>query len=232
MTPFPEMKGTAEMKKLSNTLGWLACIALVLAPLAAAQAQEPEGEGWVKIFNGEDLSGWRVNEENPDSVYIEDGALVTHGPRAHVFYAGPVADHDFTDFEFRCQVKTTEGSNSGIYFHTEYQESGWPSEGYEAQVNNTHSDWRKTGSLYAVDDVRNPPAEDGQWFDYYIRVQGDRIVIKVNGETTVDYTEPENPDHLDDMPGRKLDSGTFAFQAHDPNSKAMYRNIYVRPLED
>lgn len=195
-----------------------------------AFAQSPDAEGWIQIFNGKDLSGWKVNEENPDSVKAKDGMIVIDGPRTHVFYDGPVENHDFKNFEFKAKVKTTEGSNSGIYFHTKYQAEGWPSAGYEAQVNNSHSDWRRTGGLYAVSDVRENLVKDGEWFDYYIQVDGKHIIIKINGKTTVDYTEPENPPHLAEMPGRKLGSGTFALQAHDPNSVVYYKDIYVKPL--
>ena len=125
---------------------------------------------------------------------------------------------------------TTPGSNSGIYFHTEYQESGWPSKGYEAQVNNSGSDPRKTGSLYAVQDVSEAPAGDGEWFTMYIKVQGDHITIKIDGKTTVAYTEPDNVERPEGMSGRLLSSGTFALQGHDPESTVYYKEIKVRPL--
>jgi hypothetical protein len=195
--------------------------------LAAGAARE---EGWTPLFDGETLAGWRVSE-NADSVVVEDGAIVTRGPRAHVFYAGPVQEHDFESFELKLEVKTEPGANAGVYFHTEYQESGWPAKGYEAQVNNSHSDWRRTGSLYAVDDVRETPVGDGEWWEYHISVQGRRILLKVNGETTVDYTEPEDVQRPEEMAGRVLSSGTFALQCHDPESVVHFRNIRVRPLD-
>ena len=126
-------------------------------------------------------------------------------------------------------MKTLPGSNAGIYFHTKYQETGWPKYGYEAQVNNTHGDPKKTGSLYAVKNVYEAPAKDNEWFDYYIKVDGKHILIVVNGKTCVDWTEP-----ADRKPGkdftRILDQGTFCLQAHDPNSTVYFRNIQVKRL--
>ena len=119
---------------------------------------------------------------------------------------------------------TTPGSNSGVYFHTKYQEKGWPGKGYEAQVNNTHKDPKKTGGLYAVKDNFKAPVSDNEWFDYNITVQGKRIQIKINGKTITDYTEPEGLNR----PNRQLDKGTFALQAHDPKSKVLYRVIKVK----
>ncbi len=117
-----------------------------------------------------------------------------------------------------------------MYFHTEFQEGGWPAKGYEVQVNNSHTDWRRTGGLYAIVDVKEPPAKDDEWFTQHIIVTGKHVVIKVNGTTTVDYTEPDNVERPADMAGRKLASGTFALQGHDPKSKVLYKNIQVKVL--
>ncbi len=200
------------------------------APGADAPAPKPDKDGWYDLFNGKDLAGWKVSE-NPDTFRVEDGAIVAHGPRAHAFYVGPVAEHDFRNFELQADVKTAPKANSGIYFHTAWQESGYPAKGHEAQVSNTHSDWRKTGSLYAVQDVKESPVKDGEWFRYEIAVRGKRIVLKVNGRVTVDWTEPENYKHPD-RPQRGLSHGTFALQGHDPESQVWFKNLRVRPLAD
>ena len=196
------------------------------APEAKTCSEENQ---WQSLFDGETLNGWRASE-NKDTFTARDGMIVVDGPRSHLFYVGPVENADFTNFELKADVKTEPGSNSGIYFHTEYQEKGWPYKGYECQVNTTHSDRKKTGGLYAVRDVMdNAPSKDGQWFNYYIKVEGKHIIIRINGETTVDYIEPEDVSHPG-FPGRKISSGTFALQGHDPKSVIYYKNIMVRPL--
>lgn len=205
----------------------IGCALTALTVAFTAQAQE---ECWESLFNGKDLSEWKVTKENPGSITVKDGMIVIDGPRAHLFYNGDIADHDFTNFEFKAKVKTMPNSNSGIYFHTKYQDDGWPYAGYECQVNNTHGDWRKTASLYGVDDSRKIPANDGEWFDYYIKVEGKRVWIKINGELITDFTEPENPEHLKQYPGRFFSSGTFALQAHDPNSVVYYKDLQVRVM--
>jgi hypothetical protein len=144
-------------------------------------------QGWIPLFDGKSLQGWRASE-NPATFSVENGLIVVKGPRAHLFYEGPVGNHNFKDFELQVEVMTTPGSNSGIFFHTAYQDEGWPSKGYEVQVNNTHTDWRKTGSLYAVQDVKEIPAKDNEWFTEHIIVQGKKVTIKVNGKTLVEYT--------------------------------------------
>ena len=211
-------------------------IAMVVAPLAVIGADEVKGKkkgekGFVSLFDGKSLNGWRVNSENPKSIIVKDGNIVIDGPRAHLFYAGDVEKHNFKNFVLRAQVKTFPKANSGIYFHTKYQDSGWPDAGCEAQVNNTHGDPKKTGGLYAVKDVNPAPAKDGEWFDYEIRVKDKKVTIKINGKGTSSWTEVPNAPHLKSMPGRKLGSGTFALQAHDPKSVIHYRNIRVKPLK-
>lgn len=199
----------------------------VLAIGASAMAEEKADEGWIVLFGGKSLDGWKANE-NTDSFTLQDGAIVAHGERSHLFYVGD--DKPFKNFEFKADVMTTPGSNSGIYFHTKWQDSGWPKYGFEAQVNNTYeSDPKKTGSLYGVENVTEAPAKDNVWFPYYIKVDGRHIIIQVNGKTTVDYTQPEDRKAGEDFT-RVVGQGTFALQAHDPHSKVLFKNIRVRRL--
>jgi hypothetical protein len=160
---------------------------------------------------------------------VENGNIVVNGTRAHAFYNGDVQDHDFKNFEFKAQVMTTPGSNSGIYFHTAFQPEGWPDKGYEVQVNNSQSDWRRTGSLYSIQDVKETYVKDNEWYTEYIKVEGKRVIIKINDIIVVDYTEPETP-LRDEGSQRLISSGTFALQAHDPDSKVYYKDIMARPL--
>lgn len=197
----------------------------------AKPTTQPDKEGWICLFDGKTLDGWKASE-HPKSFQVKDGAIVAHGPRAHLFYVGPVKNHEFKNFEFKCDVKTAPRSNGGLYLHTKWQDRGWPRAGYEAQVCNTHPDKRKTGSLYGVQDVRKQLVKDGEWWTQTIIVRGRRIVIQLNGKTVVDYTEPPGKAPKDGKPGRYLSSGTFALQGHDPKSTVQYKNIYVKPLPD
>jgi len=185
-------------------------------------------DGWISLFDGKSLAGWKVGA-NATSIKADSGMIIVNGPVAHLFYDGDVQNHDFKNFEFKADVMTKPGSNSGIYIHTRYQESSWPKIGYEIQVNNSHGDWRRTGSLYGIEDVKETYVKDDEWYTEYIKVEGKHITIKINDKTVVDYTEPDNVDRPGD-PFKKLSNGTFALQAHDPKSKVYYKNIMVKPL--
>ena len=199
--------------------------------LGCRTSKQPKSDGWISLFDGKSFNGWQVGK-NASTFTIEDGAIVANGDVAHLFYVGDVQQHQFRNFEFKADVMTTPGSNSGIYFHTEYQESGWPAKGYEAQVNNTHTDWRKTGSLYAIQDVRDVSVKDNEWFTEKIIVQGKKVTILINDNPVVNYTEPDSVQRPRDMSRRLISSGTFALQGHDPKSKVYFKNIQVKPLPD
>ena len=183
------------------------------------------------LFDGTSLTGWKASE-NPATFSVDSGMIIVHGPRAHLFYDGPVQHGEFKNFEFKAQVMTTPGSNSGIFIHTAYQPNDWPAKGYEVQVNNSHTDWRRTGSLYAVEDVKDVFVKDFEWYTEYIRVQGKHITIKINDRTVVDYNEPDSVAQNIPVGGKRLSSGTFALQGHDPNSKVYFKEVWVKPLAD
>lgn len=191
-----------------------------------------ESDGWIQLFNGKDLTGWKANED-PDTFRVEGGKLIVNGNRSHLFYVGPVADANFKNFEWRCKVMLKPGSNSGMYFHTKFLDEGWPHKGYEVQLNNTQHDSKKTGGLYAIADViDNSPAKDDVWFTQSVTVKGKRIIVKVDGKVTTDYTEPDSAaSDPDRYSGRLLSSGTFALQGHDPGSTAIFEKIEVRLLD-
>jgi hypothetical protein len=198
---------------------------------AVSKKADSQEKGWIPLFDGKSLSGWKINE-NDSTFSIEDGAIKVNGNISHIFYDGPVNNATFKNFEFKARVKTTKGSNSGIYFHTAFKAKGFPSKGYEVQVNNSHTDWRRTGSLYAVEDVRKVYVQDNEWYTEYIRVEGKKITIKINDSTVVDYTEPEGIENTRGRREKRLGTGTFALQGHDPKSKVYFKEIYVRPLPD
>ena len=186
-------------------------------------------KGFVSLFDGKTFVGWRVNEENPSTFSVEDGTIKVAGDRTHLFYEGNVGNHDFKNFELKLKAKTLPGSNSGIFIHTAYQAKGWPDKGYEVQVNQTHDDWRKTGSLYSFSDVKENLAKDDEWYNYNITVKDKRVIIKVNNKVAVDYTEP---DTLPETRGlKKLSSGTIALQGHDPKSVVYFKDIEIKLLD-
>ena len=201
---------------------------MLLAPAMFAQ------DGWISLFDGKTFDGWKIGG-NQASFTIQDGAMVTHGPVAHAFYDGPVRNHDFKNFELMVDVKAEPNSNGGIYFHSEFQPTGFPKKGFEVQVNNTFvRDPIKSGSLYHVKDIGvediKDITKDNEWFTEHITVVDKHVTIKLNGKLVVDWTQGDDWDGGREGPGRVISHGTFALQGHDPNSIVHYKNIRVKPL--
>jgi hypothetical protein len=211
---------------------WL-CLALVLNAVVTARG----ADDWMPLFDGQTLAGWKA-AEHPDTFKVVDGTIVGHGPRSHLFYLGADGKAEFENFELALEIKAEAGANSGVYFHTKWQDSGWPAAGFEAQVNNTqpvfeknYIENKKSGSLYGIRNVYKSLVRDGEWYTMYIRVQRPRVEIRLNGRVVTEYTEPANP--VLPVPGPKLNllgKGTFALQGHDEKSQVRYRNIRVRRL--
>src|ERR1039458_2839781 len=141
--------------------GLLAAGCLLAAPCLLAA---DEGGGWIAMFDGKTLDGWKAGD-NPESWSVKDGKIVEDG-------------------EFKAEVKINHGGNSGMYFRAKFGPE-WPA-GYEAQVNNTHSDWRRTGSLYRFADIKEQLIPDDTWWTQQVIANGNHIIIKVNDKVVVD----------------------------------------------
>ena len=202
------------------------------APLLAA------GEGWVPLFDGRSLDGWQPSEHK-DSWKVVNGQIAADGPRSHLFYNGPVHGASFKNFELEVDALARPGCNSGVYFHTRFQDSGFPIKGFEVQINNTatgegtYRERKKTGSLYGLRNVYKQLIPDDQWFKIRVAVRGKNVQVQLNDTLVVDYTEP-TPPVIPQAEERErfLDRGTFALQCHNQGSRALFRSVRVRPLAD
>ncbi len=223
-------------------------------------AETPVGEeGFVSLFDGKTLDGWKVGV-NASVFQVRDGMIVMECPAtihspAHLFYVGKVSDHSFKNFDLRIDVMTFPFANSGIYFHTEYQESEWPKRGLECQVNNSHADWRRTGSLYSIKNISwgpetpsadnkemvtilpKAPIKDNVWYTQEIIYQNGAVTVKLNGVTMIEYTIADSDVQHKLQTGMTwLPRGTFALQGHPPMpdhaSKACFKNIRIKILPD
>jgi hypothetical protein len=217
------------------------------APRASADDKKEDEKGWVQLFNGKDLTGWKlhpkpsgqivevVTKEKDGKViafegklkdgkqvplwHLEDGILIGSGPASHLFSQRD----DYQNFRYRVEAMINDKGNSGQYFRTEFG-PGFP-KGYEAQINATHSDKIRTGSLYlpkvkevlVLDDAPHKPNE---WFTQEVIAEGNHIIIKVNGKTTVDWKDPEN----------RFKKGHFALQGHDPGTVVKFKKVEVMEL--
>lgn len=200
----------------------LACLSVAVA--SEAVAQEVKADGWVQLFNGNDLQGWKKHPSDKAKWEVVDGALVGRGPSGHLFSERG----DYANFHFRIEARINDKGNSGQYFRATYAK-GFPP-GYEAQINANSGDPVRTGSLYpdqlASDDerkatiVRDQLVKPDEWFTQEVIAVGNRIVIKLNGMTTVDFVDVR----------KRHARGHFAIQQHHEGSVVSVRKAEVKEL--
>jgi hypothetical protein len=226
-----------------------------LGPQAAADDKKGDDAGWVKLFNGKDLTGWKLYPKpNPKDIQevikkeeggkviayygkltengtevplwrVEDGILIGSGPHSHLFSERG----DYENFRFRVEAMINDGGNSGQYFRTRFGPD-FP-QGYEAQINATHTDPIRTGSLYPsgglgkyrneITVMNTAPHKPNEWFTQEVIAEGNHIIIKVNGKTTVDWHDPRE---------NRPKKGHFALQGHDSGTVVKFRKIEVKEL--
>jgi hypothetical protein len=198
---------------------------LALGPTRAADDKDDD-KGWTQLFNGRDLMGWKTHPDDKAKWEVKDGILIGTGPAGHLFSERG----DFENFRYKIEARINDKGNSGQYFRAQFGKS-FP-KGYEAQINVTHGDPIKTGSLYPGFDPKLPkeerdkilikqaPHKIDEWFTQEVIADGNHIIIKVNGKETVNFVDKNNT----------YTKGHFAIQQHDPGGRIEVRKIMVKEL--
>lgn len=206
---------------------------ILLTLIAFCTTSKAQTDGWIELINGKDFTGWKASE-NMGTWTVVDGMFQNVGKRSHLWYEGEHLKDGFKNFEIEVQVKTFKLANSGIYFHTEYQETNWPNKGFEIQVNNSHIgegdyiELKRMASLYGTRNLYKSFGKDEKWMTIRARVESNRVQIWCDGMKTVDYIQPE----VTAKGVKRLSKGTFCLQGHDVMSKSQYRSFKVRRLPD
>lgn len=210
-------------------------------------------DDWVKLFNGVDLTGWKIHPKPSGGIEevinvkkdgtlmgfdgklkdgktvhlwrVEDGVLIGAGPPSHLFSERG----DYVDFQYKVVAQINDKGNSGQYFRTAFG-PGFPG-GYEAQINATHRDPIRTGSVYPggplgkyrkdITVMNTAPHKADEWFTQEVTVKGNHIVIKVNDKVTIDWKDPDST----------FTKGHFALQGHDPGTVVKFKSIEVKELK-
>jgi hypothetical protein len=224
---------------------------------AAPGKSSPNGktgdDGWVPLFNGKDLTGWKMvnppsgnfksvqarantdgkvvayvgtlNDGKEETLWrVEDGLLIGAGTASHLF-----SEKEYDDFHYRVEAKINDKGNSGQYFRTQFG-PGFP-KGYEAQINATHGDPIRTGSIYPggplgkfrkeITVMNTAPHKADEFFTQEVIADGDEITVLVNGKQTVKWTDPN----------KTYTKGHFALQGHDPGTVVTFKKIEYKPLK-
>jgi 3-keto-disaccharide hydrolase len=201
---------TIASEQMRTTAQLFAFISLLITP---AITFTQESDGWIRMFDGKTLNGWKANE-NPESWSVRGGSITGDGEKSHLFWMM----RECRNCEFKADVKISNGGNSGMYFRTAFG-PGFP-KGYEAQVNSTHQDPVRTGSLYNFAPVYQQLVPPDAWFSQRIIAVGNHIIIEVNGKKVVDYVDAKNT----------YSAGYLALQQHNKGSVVQFNNLMMKPV--
>jgi len=219
------------MKRFASLLLIFCFLVGASSVVAAELTDEMKKDGWISIFDGKTLDGWKSNEKY-EGFKVENGCIAGFGNRNHLYYI----KEEFKNFEVMMDVKINGGGNSGVFFKSQWEEDTWPTTGFEVQVNATHGDPIKTGSIWGLVNIPVAPHNPDEWFTLHIICVKNTVQVRVNGTTLYTYVDPRENEGAQGkitMATRRISQkGYINLQAHDPGSLPMFKNIFVKKLPD
>jgi hypothetical protein len=197
---------------------------LFLSLGAVVRAQS--NDGWVSLFNGKDLTGWKNNGQ--EKWIVENGTILCESTANKYGYL--TTEKSFRDFDFRLKFKSEALGNSGVFFHSHITgidpEHGPDIEGMQVEVD--PSVGKHTGGLYESGGrgwvaMPTPEGEQalkaGEWNELNVTVRGNHIVTQLNGVRIADYNDPSP----------KFSEGVIGLQIHTGGGvKMRWKDIHIK----
>lgn len=189
----------------------------------AARATNAAEEDFAPLFNGKDLTGW---EGDPFLWKAEDGMLIGRSPGI-AYNDFLTTTKEYADFVLRFQIHLLDNvGNSGVQIRSQRVSGSMEMIGYQADVGPTwwgslYDESRRRVTLAAPSKatIQRALKPDG-WNDYEVEAIGKRVVLKLNGTVTVDYTEEDET---------LAQSGLIGLQVHSgPALEVRFREIRIQ----
>ncbi|AMV18094.1 DUF1080 domain-containing protein [Planctomyces sp. SH-PL14] len=175
-------------------------------------AEEIEA-GWLSLFDGHTLFGWASNQSEVNWS-VKDGTITADsGPIGLLNTTVP-----FADFEFRCEFRTAEGANSGVFLRTTADPKDLKADCYELNIADEQPEGFLTGSIVGWKKTDEPIKGSGDWRKFSVTAEGNRVRVQLDGKEIMDFT--------DESAARK--SGLLGLQKN--KGKVEFRNLAVKPL--
>ena len=211
---------------------------LVLAVVAfAALPAASQSDGWIQLFNGKDLTGWK--HVGPGGDTVENGLIKTHGGMGLLWYT----QKKFGNCVLRVVYKAAPKANSGVFIQIPLPpKDPWDAvnSGYEVQILEqsdypSFNEYHRTGALYSISKAGTyPPSADG-WNTMEITMEGYQTVVRING-VTVSAWDPSDPVlprtyWYEPQRGPRPDVGYIGVQNHNEESRVYFKEVSVKPLD-
>src|SRR6516164_5418614 len=217
---------------------WLPLLIIVVFPNSARPDEDSAPVGFKALFNGKDLTGWKVREGgNPKVWGAEKGLLYVNGKGGDWL----MTEKEYSDFEMRLDFKLPKAGNSGVAIRCGLKGNPHLEAGMEIQL--LDDPWyldeknykglkptQKTGSIYGI----VPPSKDalklvGEWNQMRITAKGPRITVELNGQKIVDADLRDHKDKEKEHKGMSRPKGHLGLQSHD--GRVEFRNLFVKELK-
>ncbi len=180
-------------------------------------------EDWIVLFDGKTLENWIPTPPGKRHFFVRDNSIVASGS------GGMLTCGSFElvgDFEFQAEVKMEEGTNSGVFLHT--NRSGQSEKGAQLEVaiagdaKNAGPNGFFTGAIYGAQGIADPGLAIGEWFVFNIQREAERVVTRINGEVVLDF------DTSSQRQTSKLSGGYLSLQARSQRGAVHFRNLKIR----
>ena len=187
----------------------------------AAKLDRKSSPKWGKpitLFNGRDLTGWKVRQASKDGTWRVAAGLMENTPHG----TDIVTEQKFNDFKLHVEFKMVEKSNSGVYLRGRYEVQIEDNFGQEPESH-------RIGGIYGfITPSSNPSRKAGEWQTYDITFVGRRVTVVFNDKTIIDNAE------IPGITGGALDSdegGPGPIMLQGDHEKIYYRNIVITPAK-
>lgn len=213
-----------------------ACVSIFFFNFSGKPAAD--GQGWISLFNGKDLNGWK--QVGPGEHFVQDGLIASKGGMGLLYYTKQKFGHCKLKVVFRMQKAN---SNSGVFIRIpiEPREAWMPVHyGYEVQIDNhpetsNEDEYHVTGTLYSLTKPLAKPGKPGpEWNTMEITMDGPHTIVYVNGEKVTDYHEgdpvPERKFDFEPFRGRRPDTGFIGLQNHGDDDIVYFKEVAIQNL--
>lgn len=202
-------------------------LASMLILVTASASQPQQRGGWISLFNGKDLSGWKNNGD--EKWVVEQGTILCESTANKYGYL--TTEKSYRDFDLRLKFKGEAAGNSGVFVRSRIlgidPQHGPDIEGMQVEVDPNVG--KHTGGLYESGGrgwVAMPTAEGeqalkpGAWNDLEVSVRGPHIITQLNGTKTVDFTDT----------APRFTDGVIGLQIHTGGGvKMRWKDISIKP---
>lgn len=184
-------------------------ISFKLAEPVARLSDEELNDGWISLFDGQTLFGWKSYSDANWSV--EDGTIVVDSGDKGLL----CTTSRFANYTLKVEFKSAKGTNSGIFLNTAGDVTDPAKDCYELNIADSDNPF-PSGSL-----VKRLKAEgkfdSDQWQSYEVTVNQGKVVVNLDGNSVLEYTDPA-----------PLPRGFIGLQLNE--GRVAFRNIKLKPL--